>query len=103
LQTPADVAGYHGISCPASASCYAVGTGTTGAGVILATTNAGQLWTSQHLPAGSNDLDGISCPAVTTCAVTGGNVDEGVLQTTNGGKTWTRQPVPGKGFVAYAV
>ena len=57
-----------GVSCPSTATCYAVGAN----GTIL-TTKDGSPWapaSSSTAPA-TFDLDQIACPSVSTCYVTG--------------------------------
>src|SRR5438270_827894 len=77
-------------------------------GAIVATTNGGQSWTLQALPAGVVTLQGVSFVNGTTgwAVGIGGGVDclstgtcsEAVIATTNGGASWHSQAVLGSGL-----
>jgi hypothetical protein len=100
-----------GISCPSTTTCSAVGAWNGSAApsaeetaAVVTTTNGGASWTSESVPADSEDLLGISCPSTTTCVAVGAvpypavscrpfpncpvNLSF-VMFTTNGGTTWS--------------
>lgn len=75
-----------GISCPTTATCYAVGD----TGVIRKTTDGGSSWSAQSsgVPQTRN-LEDVSCPTTSTCYAVGS--DGTITATTNGGSTWSMQ------------
>jgi len=96
------------VSCPAGGSCVAVGyyIDTSGGYHGLIDTLSGGTWTAATVPAGGLDpaaaaqvvLHQVSCPAVGSCAVTGGYVDssghrQGLLASLADG-TWTAVTAP---------
>lgn len=100
----------HGIACVDSSRCWAVGhtVGIEGVGrsnpAILATTNGGQTWTGQSVPASVTGLDAIACPSLGVCQAIGTNGSSqsggagtngaAAISTTDGGTTWTLGTVP---------
>ncbi|MHB8290572.1 MAG: WD40/YVTN/BNR-like repeat-containing protein, partial [Acidimicrobiales bacterium] len=101
---PAVPTGTLSVGCPSATTCYAVGGNSSGASVILATTNAGATWTSQSVPPAPGYLNGVACPSATTCYAVGYNsyADASViLATTNAGSTWTPQSVPSGAAYGY--
>lgn len=81
---PATPDGLHGISCPVTQSCWAVG----GNGTILFNGNAtlSTTWTPQVSNAGSHFLYSVSCGDNSHCVAVG---DTGtVVWTSNAGTTW---------------
>jgi hypothetical protein len=87
------------IACvPSSTDCTTVGVETKGSGAIIATTD-GSTWNSQTVPAGVNNLAGVTCPSPAHCFGVGstgnGAASAGVIvATSDGGGTWTDQTVP---------
>jgi len=79
------------ISCPALATCFAVGDTVTGedgsSDAVVVTTDGGARWHEEAVPAVQSGilLSDISCPSVSNCWVGGGS---GLLATTDGGLTW---------------
>ena len=80
---------------------------------VVTTTNGGADWTSENIPADSEELDGISCPSTTTCVAVGAvpyhraialrsrlvPSKPGVLMsTTDGGTTWSGESGNSPGF-----
>jgi photosystem II stability/assembly factor-like uncharacterized protein len=60
-------------------------------GLILATTDGGDSWTSAQ--SGTTEaLSGVACPDSVTCYVVGAGTD--ILGTSNGGRTWQPQATP---------
>ena len=92
---PSGLSSLNGIACPTATSCYAVGTSTSGAGAIVATTASGGTWALHSLGPGA-DLYGIACPTATSCYAVGTSTsgDGVVIATTDSWTTWTAQPVP---------
>ena len=107
---PSGVHQLNGISCTSAAKCIAVGgcayTGALrcGAGepaVIIATTDGGARWTSQGVPTGIRQLNGVACASAVVCEAVGRAGSSVaprkgiILGTSNGGMTWNAQSVPG--------
>lgn len=97
---PASIAGGHlfTIACGSPTACWAVGNNGTGADII-ATTNGGQSWSSQTVPADTGlsaggHLFSISCATATTCQAVGSGTSLVILGTSNGGATWTSESFP---------
>jgi len=110
-----------GISCPSTTTCSAVGAWTGAAApsaeedaAVITTTNGGANWTSESIPADSEELNGISCPSTTTCVAVGTvpyppsecppfpfscpvSLDYS-MSTTNGGTTWSGESGSSPGF-----
>jgi photosystem II stability/assembly factor-like uncharacterized protein len=81
---PNEVQDLYGVSCPTAATCWAVGTTTSGSAAIIGTTNGGGTWTSQSVPSGIARLNGISCVNAADCwAVGGTTAGAGVVVTTS--------------------
>ena len=89
----------YGVSCPDAGHCFAVG-GTTSAGKIIHTANAGvanPTWSAQTPPTGATgQYNAISCADDNDCVAVG-NTSSGaplIVATANGGSTWTKQTPP---------
>ncbi|MDA8184959.1 MAG: hypothetical protein M0035_11125 [Actinomycetota bacterium] len=102
------------VACPTSTTCFAAGntTGTNSMPVPIAavSTDAGQSWTLQSLPASSSSstsevqLRSISCATATACVAVGfvlapsstGTMSESpaIYSTSDGGSTWSAEPAP---------
>ncbi len=73
---PAGVAGAGGslnqVICPSTSACVAVGTSSTGSGIVLAgvITSGSDTWVQDTL-AGTTSLFGLMCPSATGCAAIG--------------------------------
>jgi hypothetical protein len=85
------------ISCiPTATSCLAVGHFLASAGssqADLAESWNGSTWTRLSAPAGSADLDGVSCPTVGTCVVVG----RGPFAAVRTAGAWTTLATPSPG------
>jgi photosystem II stability/assembly factor-like uncharacterized protein len=89
------------LTCPALATCYAVGSvfGMGGAfptGLVLTTDDGGTTWLTRTVR--QYALAGIACPSVTTCFAVGGKggvsgVRSVFLTTDDGARTWHPQSV----------
>jgi photosystem II stability/assembly factor-like uncharacterized protein len=95
----------YGVSCPDAGHCFAVG-GTTSAGKIIHTANAGvasPTWTAQTPPTGaSGQYNAISCADDNDCIAVG-NTSSGaplIVATANGGSSWSKQTPPTSTTVA---
>jgi hypothetical protein len=96
--------GASGIVCPSAARCFIVGDAIVPdggpSGWIWTSTDGGELWATDTLPAGTNFLNAISCVTVAHCVVVGGGVlprggvVRSLLSTTDGGQMWVSQAVP---------
>lgn len=96
---PAYLTELTGVSCPNTSSCWAIGSATTGAPAIAATTDGGKSWKPQTLPTGILGLSGVSCPTARDCFVVAGSQSGAfVIATTDGGRVWKPQPLPHKTF-----
>jgi hypothetical protein len=63
-----------GIACTSISSCFVVAGLTITSGAIVATSDGGSSWTSQTIPSGTGELNGIACPSSSNCyAVGNGN------------------------------
>jgi len=98
------------MSCPDAVHCWALATDSTGAPVVLATTDGWKTASTESLPSGIDLPSDITCATTSDCWVVGAQVDitqtsvseSGVvLATTDGGTTWTPQSLPiGTGLLA---
>ena len=70
----------HGISCPTSINCVAVGD----VGTIISTQDAGVRW-SVSPSSSSSDLSAVSCPTAAICYVVGSG---SILKSSDGGLSW---------------
>lgn len=102
-QSLTDATLINGIDCPTTMVCEAVGyRGRDGVtGVALRTTDGGDTWTPQALPASVQFPTSVSCPSIDACVAVGqetihsGSTQVGVIVTTaDGGTTWRRRQVP---------
>ncbi len=96
---PFATTGAYSAACPSTTTCYVDGITQTDSQVVYKTTDLGQTWTAQPLPATSltfifnGSKTQMACPSVTTCVMYGafdahtGGLN-GFLVTTNGGATW---------------
>ena len=87
------------ISCPTDLDCYEAGSTFSGGGEAAASTDGGNTWTVQVLPANWGGLSSISCSSGSTCVATASALGSGVPRaaidtTSNGGLTWIALPVP---------
>ena len=95
----------YGVSCPDASHCFAVG-GTTSAGKIIHTANAGAAgptWSSQTPPNNATgQYNAISCADDNDCIVVGSTAGGGpvIAATANGGTTWSKQTAPSPATVA---
>ena len=94
------------VSCPAPASCFAVGSATAGdflSSDVLVERWDGTAWSivAVPVPAGSgfSALSGISCASVTTCFAVGGVVGKSVVEQWNGA-SWSLARIP---YAAFAI
>jgi len=93
----------HGISCPTTTHCVAVGTMSTtatdvtlGKGSILTSDDGGQTWAPVPAPPGIDDAFSVSCPSVHACAAVGTvwtptnppTPIGGVVTSADGGTVW---------------
>jgi hypothetical protein len=86
------------ISCVSTSVCWAAGTGKSGGGEVIESTDGGQTWTEKS-PAfladsgGTRTPNAIDCVSATTCWLAGvsqaTSQSPEVDETTNGGATWT--------------
>jgi hypothetical protein len=102
---PQDMAALLSVSCPAPGSCVAVGYyGQEGDFSALIETLSSGIWTpaTAPLPPGQPDLgaelEGISCPAPSTCVAVGAyngqdHAEHGLIETLSRG-TWTAETAP---------
>jgi hypothetical protein len=90
-----------GVDCWSQLNCLAVGNSDDGTVGELSTSDGGATWTAQAAPAGVTHLTGITCPATSTCVISGANVfrangkliSQGVVaKTVNGGGSWNVHP-----------
>jgi hypothetical protein len=100
IQTTASPAGaksasFHGVSCPASNVCVAVGSliNSTGATGPLAERWEGRHWTMQRAPKKSGVLGGVSCRSKNACFAVGSS-DRTTLAERWNGTSWTLQHMP---------
>ncbi len=86
------------VSCVSATTCVAIGPNPAGAqdpnasAYEVVTTNGGATWTSEPMPAGSADIDAISCSSNGTCDAVGASTHLGqsfALTSTNSGSTWS--------------
>jgi hypothetical protein len=104
-----------GVSCPAAGFCAAVGTYTSNfAGVSLAETWNGHLWTLRQFPVPASSfgagLTGVSCTSSLFCEAVGSYLDNSTgstvtLAATWNGTSWSLQPTPnpaGASFTQFA-
>jgi hypothetical protein len=94
----------YGVSCPSASACTAAGNyeTSTGATVTLAESWNGTAWTVQSTPSPSGAiaafLDGVSCPAASSCTASGWyQISSGAYETlaeTWNGTAWTVQSTP---------
>jgi photosystem II stability/assembly factor-like uncharacterized protein len=99
---PSTAGSLESVTCPTAEDCYAVGQGLTDqpTQTIIATTDAGLVWTQQTVPAGAGSADGFSvvrCPTAIHCYAIGNDQQTDaveVVTTTDGGSTWTSEPGP---------
>jgi hypothetical protein len=84
------------ISCSAANDCIAIGAATQHtAGLVATTTDGGQNWTEQALPADLTSLSAISCSAANQCVAVGSRTGgAAIVATTDGGTTWGYLDVP---------
>ncbi len=95
------------ISCASAANCVAAGGGWNHAGAsgppdLLTTSDGGTTWVARSLPASILDINGISCPTVTSCMVVGSagpstpdQPPATVVVTDDRGASWTVEwPMP---------
>jgi hypothetical protein len=94
---PFAATGAFSAACPSTTTCYVDGSTSTNSQVVYKTTDLGQTWTTQPLPANSltflfnGSETQLACPSATTCMLYGannGHGDFGFLVTTNGGTSW---------------
>ena len=79
------------LSCPTNGSCEAASGFQDMSGAMWGTTDAGSIWTRQHLP-GASDLVSVSCASAAECvAVTRGNQAWG---TEHAGSSWSEHTLP---------
>jgi hypothetical protein len=92
---PASVESLAAISCADEDSCWAVGSGTNAGDVIIATTDAGQSWSAQAVPA-DVQVSAIACTNDQDCWAVGRQTDlpndGAILATTDGGEDWSDAP-----------
>ena len=106
---PYAVSSVFAVSCPSPSVCTAVGGSTgpgessggfgpgEGPGVVLNSTNGGEGWTPQTLPAGTGPLSAVSCASTAVCEALGSDPYVGapfIVGTTDGGATWHSQTAP---------
>jgi photosystem II stability/assembly factor-like uncharacterized protein len=91
--TPSAGGEFIGISCPSTSTCVAVGAAgpSDSTGLVEVSTDGGQTFTDEPVPAGTPELNAVSCVDVLHCTAVGGST---VLVTTDGGTTWTSQYAP---------
>ncbi|NNN20657.1 MAG: hypothetical protein HKL80_01470 [Acidimicrobiales bacterium] len=101
---PSSLLGINGVACNVSNSCWLVGSNMqtsgsmlAGKGLIFETSSSGSSWSGQNLATGISGLNGISCPSVSECYVSGydssGGANSIILHTTDGGTTWSELPI----------
>jgi hypothetical protein len=78
------------VACPTAAECFAVG-GTPSHGLILRTTDGGQVWTATTITAYTHFYS-VACSDASHC-IAGGNTGK-VAVTSNGGATWSQVGLP---------
>ena len=101
---PTGVYNFKGLACSIPMRCFFVGDATPGdgspTGMIFASSDDGNTWTSQPVPPDTTFLNAISCTSATDCVVVGGGIearggsDRVILTTSDGGQTWLSRPVP---------
>jgi len=96
---PAEITGLNQISCPSASTCFAAAQ-TNSRLAVIATTDAGKVWSTRLLPrrpSGASDT-AIACASSTVCSVAGGvgrsnghhSGDTGLAwKTANTGHSWT--------------
>ena len=86
------------ITCVNITTCTAVGTNLNTTSYVIGTSNNGQTWSSQTVPANAVDVTGISCSAPGACVAVGntGNLGAGstIMSTTTGGLSWSASRHP---------
>ncbi len=99
-----------GISCPSVSVCfvtgeYGQGDDSGGPASMYATTDGGQKWQIQSLPAAAFWLDSISCAITSECVAVGYSPGGGplILTTVNGGARWTVPSLPASTKSAYGI
>ena len=66
-------------------------------GTIVTTQDGGSTWNSEHVPGGSPDLLGVSCPSLSVCYAAGEVGDYSsisVVASSDGGVTWRTVTTP---------
>lgn len=98
---PGGITILRGVSCSGPSACFAVGETSTGAGVVVLTSNGGATWTTSTLPPGIGPLYTASCTSPTTCVIGGGVLNQQtaiydgyILVTTDTGASWTSAQLP---------
>lgn len=85
------------IGCSTSSDCVAVGTNSTEtSGVVVSTTDGGNTWNTETLPAGTGPLYGVFCVSSSDCWAVGSDATDTygvIVSTTDGGSTWQTQTV----------
>lgn len=92
-RTPSDSssADLNQVFCYDEAHCWAAGEG------ILSTSDGGDHWTRQRLPAGVDPVESVSCATASACWLLGDNVvsrRREVLSTSDAGLVWTEDILP---------
>ena len=76
------------VSCPSPSECVAVGGGgpsSNGAGLVEVSTDGGEAFTDEPVPAGISPLSDVTCPDPLDCIAVGAST---ILVTTDGGTSW---------------
>jgi photosystem II stability/assembly factor-like uncharacterized protein len=103
-KVPAEITALNQISCPSAARCFAAAE-TNSRLAVIATTDAGKVWSTHLLPRGPSGASdtAIACASSTVCFVAGGvggtngrhSGDTGVAwKTANAGHSWTVLHLP---------
>lgn len=73
-------AGLSQVVCPTSSACAAIGTTSTGVGVVLAAAvgSSSDSWTADTLPSGTAALSSLTCSSGTTCVAAAATSPSGV-------------------------
>lgn len=94
---PAGVTVLTGIACPSSATCYAYGSGPTGAVILSAAVTATSVtWTADGGLTGVSKIAGLSCPAAATCYAIGATATAATILSLKAGTatTWIADTLP---------